>query len=251
MRFKAVIIPVVTFLVVSFLSVCKKGSPTGPSPSAISFRGTISSGAGRLADVVVYLSWDASQTTRTNANGEFEFKGFAGSQFVITPSQPGLAFSPSNYELGSQSRNDLSFTVQPASYGSNVNDIAADFSAKGQSGQNVNLYQHFGKVILIDFSADWCGPCRDEAGQLETVFQNHKNKGFQIITLLISGSPATWANEYKLTFPVLDDKPQYVWSIYGEGYVPLNIVLDRNMTIRYKRAGYYESTIVDTIKKYL
>jgi hypothetical protein len=54
-----------------------------------------------------------------------------------------------------------------------------------------------------------------------------------------------------LTFPVLDDTSAGIWAIYGEGYVPLNIILDRNMTIRYKTAGYTESEIVAAIKKYL
>lgn len=254
MKLKAFLALLIIFLAVSFLAVCKKGSPTSPSPpqpSLLTFKGYVSFGGQRLANVGVYLSWDASQSTRTNANGEFEFKGFTGSHFVITPSQPGYAFSPSNYELGSQSRNDLSFTVQPASYGSKIADIAADFSAKDQSGQSVNLYQHFGKVILINFSADWCGPCRDEATHLERLYQDNKDKGLQILTILISGSPAAWADQYKLTFCVLDDNSESLWSVYGEGYVPLNIVLDRNMTIRYKQAGYYESVIIDRIKRYL
>lgn len=254
MKSRTFLILLVLSFAVSFLPDCKKGSPTSPSPlqpGAVTFKGSISLGGQRLADVRVYLSWDASQSTQTNANGEFEFKGFSGSHFIITPSLQGHAFSPSNYTLASQPRNDLNFAAQAASFGSKPDEIAADFSAKNQSAQNVTLYEHFGKVILIDFSADWCGPCRDEAGSLERRFQDNKDKGFQIITILISGSPADWANEYKLTFPVLDDTSESLWNIYGEGYVPLNIVLDRNMTIRYKQAGYSESTIIDTIKKYL
>jgi hypothetical protein len=50
---------------------------------------------------------------------------------------------------------------------------------------------------------------------------------------------------------VLDDTSEKLWAIYGEGYIPLNIVLDRNMTIRYKESGYSESVIINTIKKYL
>lgn len=254
MRSKAILILLITSLAVSYLAVCKKGSPTSPSlPSqdSLTFKGSISFGSQRLANVTVYLSWGASQSTQTDINGEFEFKGFTGSHFLITPSLVGHAFSPSIYELGNQSRTDLNFTAQPASYGSWRDDIAADFSAENQSGQAITLYQYFGKVILINFSANWCGPCQEEAGYLESLYQSNKNKGFQILTILISGSPATWVNQYKLTFPVLDDNSKRLWSIYGEGSVPLNIILDRNMTIRYKQAGYYESDILNTIEKYL
>lgn len=251
MRSKVPIGLLIISLVGSFSAACKKGSPTGTDSPALVFKGSISSGSQRLAGVQVYLSWDDSQSTQTNANGEFQFSGFSGSHFIVTASLVGLAFSPSNYELGNQPRNDLNFTAQPASFGSMTGDIAADFIAKNYNGQNISLYDYFGKVVLIDFSADWCGHCRDEAGHLEKIFQDNKDRGFQILTLLISGLPGAWSGTYKLTFPVLNDTSETIWGIYGEGYVPLNIILDRNMTIRYKESEYKESVIVNTIKKYL
>jgi peroxiredoxin len=252
MRGKFIYIVLVAFTAMGFWAACKGGSPTTPPPPAnITFRGSITSGGAKLSGVPVYLSQDVSKSAVTDANGEFSFTGISGSEFVITPSLTNTAFSPSNYELGSQSRTDLVFTVQPASFGSTVGAIAANFSASNQSGGNTSLYQLFGKVILIDFSADWCGPCRDEAGRAEALYQAYKGKGFEMMTILISGSPALWASTYNLTFPVLDDTSTSLWAVYGEGYIPLNIVLDRNMTIRYKAAGYDEAAITAVIKKYL
>jgi hypothetical protein len=72
-----------------------------------------------------------------------------------------------------------------------------------------------------------------------------------MLTIMIEGSPATWATTYGLSFPVLDDTSKALWTIYGEGYIPLNIILDKTMTIRYKTAGYNESEIVAAIQKYL
>jgi peroxiredoxin len=252
MKTKSFIFLLAIALALGCLAACKGGGSTIPEvPSNIMFRGSITSGGAGLGGVQVFLSWDASKSTVTNANGEFSFTGLSGSHFVVTPSLPNHAFSPSNYELGTQSRTDLSFLDQPAAFGSVLGALAADFSAVNQSGQTVSLYSYFGKVVLIDFSADWCGPCRDEASRAEALYQSYKSKGFECITILISGSPATWASTYGLTFPVLDDTSESLWSIYGEGYIPLNIVLDRNMTIRYKEAGYSESVITTTIKKYL
>ncbi len=136
--------------------------------------------------------------------------------------------------------------------GTTVGETASDFSATDQNGQTVTLYQHFGKVILINFSsASWCPECRTEASYLEVLFQNYEDKGFQIITLLMDGSPADWASHYKLTFPVLDDSSASIWNAYGEDLIPLNIVLDRSMTIRYKEAGYDEPAIISQIEKCL
>lgn len=233
------------------LAACK-GSPAGPDLSEdLAFRGTITSGGSPLAGVQVFLSQDESKSAVTDAGGRFSFTGLSGTSFVVTPSLMNHAFTPSNYELGTQSRTDLDFTAAAATYGSVVNQIAANFTAVDQNGQNVSLYSYFGKVVLIDFSADWCGPCRSEAQVAESLYQANKSKGLEMLTIMIDGPTLAWATTYGLTFPVLDDNAQTLWAIFGEGFIPLNIVLDRNMTIRYKTAGYSESAIVAAIKKYL
>ena len=140
---------------------------------------------------------------------------------------------------------------QPSTQGLKVGDKATNFTAKDQDNKDVSLSSYLGKVVLFNFSADWCGPCREEATHLEDLYNEYKSRGFQIITILISGSPASWAQEYGLSFPVLDDNSEKIWDIYGEGSVPLNIIVDRDGIIRYKEAGYNESGIKSIIEKYL
>ena len=72
-----------------------------------------------------------------------------------------------------------------------------------------------------------------------------------IIPILTSGDPAVWAHDYQLSFPVLDDNSEAIWGQYGEGYVPLNLVIDREKVIRYKEAGYDEAAIKNMIENYL
>jgi len=132
-----------------------------------------------------------------------------------------------------------------------VGDTATDFTAKDQNNQDVSLSDYSGSVILFNFSADWCGPCRDEAPHLETLYNEYKDRGFQVITLLTSGSPSSWAQTYNLSFPVVNDNNKTIWDIYGEGYIPLNIIVDRNFVIRYKEAGFNETDIRAIIEQYL
>ncbi|NIO49718.1 MAG: redoxin domain-containing protein [Candidatus Aminicenantes bacterium] len=142
-------------------------------------------------------------------------------------------------------------TPPPTSATPQVGDTAPDFTAKDQNNQDVSLYDYFGSVILFNFSADWCGPCNSEAPHLETLYNDYKSRGFQVITLLLSGSPNDWALLHNLSFPVLDDNNETIWDIYGEGYVPLNIIVDRNCVIRYKQAGFDENAIRAIIEQYL
>ena len=132
-----------------------------------------------------------------------------------------------------------------------VNDTAADFTAKDQNNNDVSLYDYSGNVILFNFSADWCGPCNDEAPHLETLYNEYKSRGFHIITLLISGNPNAWALLHNLSYPVLNDNNETIWDDYGEGAVPLNVIVDRNFVIRYKKAGFNESEIRVIIEQYL
>lgn len=231
-------------------AACKKGLTT-PSGGTIVFRGIITQNGQRVAGVTVYLSWDASRAVQTDGNGAFAFDNPAGSGFFVTPSQLGARFSPSNVQLGGESRTDLDFQIVAPAYGSKVGDMAADFSLVNQGGTPVSLAQFHGSVLLVNFSADWCGPCRTEAARLQALFDEYKDRGLVILTLLIDGSPAVWAAQFGLKFPVLNDNARGQWRIYGEGSVPLNLILDRNLTIRYKAAGFNETTIVREIKKYL
>ena len=132
-----------------------------------------------------------------------------------------------------------------------VGDAAPDFTAKDQNNNDVSLYDYSGSVILFNFSADWCGPCNDEAPHLETLYNEYKSRGFQVITLLISGNPNDWALLHNLSYPVLNDNNEIIWDDYGEGYIPLNIIVDRNFVIRYKQAGFNESEIRAIIEQYL
>ncbi len=232
---------------------CKGGSPSDPEPPAtdVSFGGTIMSGGTPLAGVQVFLSWDDHKSVLTDTNGRFSFSGLSGDNFVVTPSLRNSAFVPSNYELGRTSRNDLNFVAVAPTYGSKVGTVAADFTAVDNKGQPVSLYSYFGQVVYMDWAADWCGPCAEQAVTAEGLFQTFKSQGLQMLTLLISGSTSVWATTYGLTFPVLDDHEETIGAIFDDYFLPLNIVLDRNMTIRYRFAGTDENGIKAAIRKYL
>ncbi len=252
MKGKCIILLICSFLILTLAYGCKKSSPTGPdNGSTLTFSGIVTSGGQGFAGVSVYLSNATSQTKVTGADGRFSFGNLQSGDYIITPAKQGFSFSPSNYSVGSQSRSGLNFSAAQANTGTEVNDIAVNFTAKDQNKNDVSLYDYHGNVILIDFTADWCGPCREKAETAEQFYQTYKNKGFMYILIVIEGNPKVWADTYGLTFPVLDDNNKNIYNQYKKADIPLPHVLDRNCTIRYKKMGWNKSEVEAEIGKYL
>ncbi len=248
------ILILILILAASFIAIpaCKKGSPTSPDvDTKLEYSGRITLNGQPFANVTIYLSWFASGSTSTDSDGRFSFKNIPSGSYIITPSQPDYSFNPSNYEVHGSSQTNLNFTADFAVYGTDVDHIAMGFSAQDQNDFIVDLSDYHGHVILMDFTADWCIPCREKAETAEQFYQQYKDRGFMYILIVIDGNNKVWAQTYGLTFPVLDDNLRSIYNFYGRTSIPLPHVLDRNQVIRYKTTGWSKSEVEELIKKYL
>lgn len=145
--------------------------------------------------------------------------------------------------------------------GTKIGERAADFTLRDQNGEEVSLSEFEGKVILLDISTMWCGGCKVEAADAERLYGSMKDDGLIIINVLCENEkrrPATesdcarWARKYHLTFPVLADTTDSVSRRYNNtGYIPLNVIIDRDMVIRYKKPGYNKDEIETKIRELL
>lgn len=121
---------------------------------------------------------------------------------------------------------------------------APDFTLNDIDGKKVNLSEFRGKVVLLNFWATWCGPCRAEMPSLHNLYNEYKDKGFVVIAISADTSEKpvkSFAKELKLSFPILMDKNKAVsFDDYGVLGLPTTFLIDKNGIIIEKIMGERE-----------
>ena len=124
--------------------------------------------------------------------------------------------------------------------GINTGNRARDFTLKSLDGEELSLSDFRGDVVLINFWATWCGPCRAEIPDFEQVYGKHKDKGFMILGLNQQESPGViepFAEELGMTYPVLLDEQGQVMSEYRILGLPTSVLVDRDGVIQLRHTG--------------
>lgn len=118
---------------------------------------------------------------------------------------------------------------------------APDFQLIDLQGNWQALPDHRGKVVLLNFWATWCGPCRVEMPSMERVYQDLKDEGFAILAISSDpqGSIVTrpFVASQGLTFPILHDSDYRVSGSYGVRTLPMSFLIDRNGTLTQRVFG--------------
>lgn len=136
-----------------------------------------------------------------------------------------------------------------------VSEIAPDFTLKSIEGTNTRLNEYRGQVVLINFWASWCGPCRQEMPLLERIDERYKAAGFTVLGVNVEGKagPAKdVADKAGVSFPVLVDEGQKVSELYDLESMPSSVVVDRDGVVRYVHRGYKpgdEAKYLEVVKK--
>jgi peroxiredoxin len=136
-----------------------------------------------------------------------------------------------------------------------ANDSAPDFALKSMSGDNIRLSEHRGEVILLNFWASWCGPCRQEMPHLNALQQRYSKLGFNVVGVNVDKDSAL-ANkllkDIPVSFPVLLDNMGDVSASYNVSAMPTTVLIDRDGNMRYLHKGYkpgYENDYEQQIKE--
>jgi peroxiredoxin len=136
---------------------------------------------------------------------------------------------------------------------------APDFALRSWQGDNVRLSEHLGEVVLVNFWATWCGPCRQEMPQLDEIYGKYRRAGLVLFSVNIDeqsnlDAAREMAKTLRVSYPVLFDARKEVSRAYQAGTMPLTVLIDREGVVRYVSEGYktgYEARYTEKLRELL
>jgi peroxiredoxin len=120
--------------------------------------------------------------------------------------------------------------------------LAPDFTLRSVDGPNLRLQEQRGRVVMVNFWATWCGPCREEMPQLNKLYAKYRASGFVLLGVNVDDDArhaADVARRMGLAFPVLLDTDKAVISRYAVSTMPSTLLIDRDGRLRYLQRGYH------------
>jgi cytochrome c biogenesis protein CcmG, thiol:disulfide interchange protein DsbE len=153
---------------------------------------------------------------------------------------------PETYEPGSAARREAERLGALDPSAPKRGQPAPDFVLRSLDGQTMRLSELRGRIVVINFWATWCGPCRGEMPELQWVYDRNKDRDLIILGINVDGLPPEDARRvaqefrdyYWITYPILLDSPDgdvyHQYRLYG---MPDSFIVDGEGIIRDIRYG--------------
>jgi cytochrome c biogenesis protein CcmG/thiol:disulfide interchange protein DsbE len=142
-----------------------------------------------------------------------------------------------------------------SSGGLEVGQPAPSFTAQLINGQQVNLESLRGKIVLVNFWATWCGPCRSEMPLFQTLSDKYDKKDFQVLAVNFLEKEDTiidFTRKLNLKFDVALDPKGEINKQYGVLQYPVSYVIGRDGKILARQAGPFSpETLESALKKWI
>lgn len=152
----------------------------------------------------------------------------------------------------------LTFTISFNLFAADKID-APDFTLKSLKGENLRLSEFRGQVVLLNFWASWCGPCRQEMPLLDDIQKKYSPLGFTVLGINVDLKPEKafqYLKDTPVDFPVLFDPESKVSELYSVTAMPSTALIDKDGKVRFIHAGYksgdeeiYRNKIKDLLRE--
>jgi len=146
----------------------------------------------------------------------------------------------------------ISLSISTAIQAKELTGKMPDFTLAQAKGPDIQLDELKGQVVMMNFWATWCGPCRQEMPELEALYKRYNKAGFTILGINIENSANTvkrkeiedFIAEKNLSFPILYDDKKVVTTTLEKQFLkkkmgmPTTVFLDRGGNARFLHEGY-------------
>ncbi len=135
----------------------------------------------------------------------------------------------------------VSLVFSAAVFAVELSGPAPDFTLKSRDGKNVRLSELRGQVVMINFWASWCGPCRQEMPHLEAIHKEYVDYGFTLLGVNVDEKQELAEKllaQIPVSFPILFDPSSSVSKQYNVDAMPTTILIDRDGNLRHLHRAY-------------
>jgi thiol-disulfide isomerase/thioredoxin len=136
-----------------------------------------------------------------------------------------LSFSPAS------SQTKIDYKVVPILQPMKDVGPTPEFSLSTPDGKKISLKDFRGKIVLLNFWASWCVPCREEMPAMEKLYQEYKQKNFAILAIAVKDrkqDAIDFVKELKISYPIALDPEASVGSLYGAWGLPATYLIGPN-----------------------
>ncbi|MCX5800254.1 MAG: TlpA disulfide reductase family protein [Candidatus Eisenbacteria bacterium] len=127
--------------------------------------------------------------------------------------------------------------------------VAPDFELSSLEGQKISLSQFRGKIVILDFWATWCKPCRLELPHFVALYEEFGNDALQIIGVSLdqvgSDEVASFVKEWKIPYVIVMGNGEVTKSYGGIKGIPTTFVIDKRGNVYRKYVGYRDKEVFE------
>ena len=132
-------------------------------------------------------------------------------------------------------------TLLLCSYSAFAAEAAPDFTLKSSTGENVRLAEQRGQVVMLNFWASWCGPCRQEMPLLDNISKKYGKMGFVLYGINVDQDTTEAKNvlqKINVNYSILFDPESKLSDLYKVDAMPTSVFIDKKGQIRHIQKGY-------------